>query len=320
MPLVTATVVQPQTYVQLYTNWIDEPLVDYVRFIRVVDATCEESVVRVHTAYDDSGDYILLSCDSTAVVWDTEAPLNTQLSYRVEGLDSSTTVSTGPITIDDNDSLYLKDPLHPCSDLQIDTCIDDPDCVETGPGVMYAGMGDISRPSHSINLLPNNASLPISISRQRQAPVSTLYLATKTFDDRDALVDLLQPGTPLLFQALPEYGFPDWYIDVATPSEVPLSRDQSYPVRTHQLPFLVVARPPGPMDGVCGTRWMDMCDIYATWGDMATAGLTWNDLLLGYASGDSGVTRRRWIDVETGFANWAAVEANGTWQDLRDGT
>lgn len=319
MPLVTATVVQPQTYVRLETNWIDFPAVDYVRFVRINSETCEEVVVRVHTAYDSSGDYILLSCDSTAVLWDTEAPLNTQFSYRVEGLGSSTTVSTGFITLDDNDLIYLKDPLRPCHDQQIAVCIDDPDCVEDGPGIMYAFMAPVSRPSHSITLLPNNASLPVSISRQRQAPVGTMYLATKTFADRDSLVETLSPGTPLLFQALPEYGFPDWYLDIAAETDGSLSRDQRYPVRTVELPFMVVARPPGPMEGVCGTRFTDLCDIYPTWGDLATAGLTWNDLLLGFASGASGVTRRRWIDVETGFANWLAVENHGTWQQLRDG-
>lgn len=320
MPIVSATVVQPQTYVRLMTSWADLSSVDYVRFIRVNPDTCEEVVVRVHTAYDTSGEYILLSCDDTAVVWDTEAPLGVDLEYRVEGLGSSTTVTSGIVNIADNGELHLKDPLRPCSDVRIATCIGDPDCVDSDPGTFYIGHSSDRRPAHHVNLLPVNATKPITVSRLRQEPESTLGLGTQLCADADAMVTLLSQGTPLLFQALEEYCIADRYISVGTYEVSRLGVDQRLEVRIHTMPYVTTLRPVGPGFGPCGVRWNDLCDIYPTWDAMATAGLTWNDLLLGYASNEAGIARRRWIDVETGFANWAAVEADGTWQNIRDVT
>lgn len=318
MPTISATVVQPQTYVRLMTSWADESSVDYVRFVRVNPLTCEEVVVRVHTAYDTTGEYILLSCDDTAVVWDTEAPLGVNLEYRVEGLGSTTTVTSVVVNIDDNGELHLKDPLQPCHDVRIGLCIDDPVCDDSVLGTFYVGHADDEFQPHSINLLPVNSRLPITVSRQRQEAASLLALATQHCDDLDAMEELTASGTPLLFQALPEYCIEDRYISVDTHTVGRLGVDQRLTIRTHRLPYIKVGRPPGPGKGPCGIRWNDLCDIYETWDDMAADGLTWNDLLLGFASDQAGVERRTWLDVETEFADWAAVEANGNWQELRD--
>lgn len=319
MPIVSATVVQPQTYVRLQTSWADMSSVDYVRFVRVNPVTCEEVVVRVHTAYDPTGQYILLSCDDSAVVWDTEAPLGVNLQYRVDGLGTTTTVTSAVVNIDDNDELHLKDPLRPCHDVRIGLCIDDPSCVDSNPGTFYIGHAAEEYPPHHVNLLPVNASKPITRSRLRQDAITTLVVGTQLCADMDAMKTLTAPGTPLLFQALPEYCIPDRYTSVETHTIGKLGVDQRLPVRSHDLPYVTVERPPGPGQGPCGVRWNDMCDTYATWNAMQTAGLSWNDLLLGFASPDTDVARRRWIDVETGFANWLAVENHGNWQVLRDG-
>lgn len=145
-----------------------------------------------------------------------------------------------------------------------------------------------------------------------------LALATQDCEDLDAMEELTAPGTPLLFQALPEYCIEDRYISVDTHTIGRLGVDQRLTVRTHQLPYVKVGRPPGPGKGPCGIRWNDLCDIYATWDDMAGDLLTWNDLLLGFASPEADMERRVWLNVENGFADWAAVEAFGTWQLLRD--
>lgn len=320
MPIVSATVVQPQTYVRLETSWADASSETHVRFVRVNPVTCEEVVVRVHTAYDTTGEYILLSCDDTAVVWDTEAPLETNLTYRVEGLVTGLTTTTGTINIDNNGSSYLKDPLQPCHDVRVATCIDDPDCVDSVVGAFYLGHRPDEYENHSVNLLPVNARRPVTVSRQRQDAQSTLGIGTQLCADSEAMVDLTKPGTPLLFQALPEYCIEDRYMSLGTHEVSRLGVDQRLEVRIHTIPYAVVDRPVGPGKAPCGVRWNDLCDEFETWDALAAEGLTWNDLLLGYASPDTGVERRQWIDVETGFANWAAVEADGTWQNIRDVT
>lgn len=320
MPIVSATVVQPQTYVRLSTSWADMPTVDYVRFVRVDPVTCDETVVRVHTAYDATGEYILLSCDDTAVVWDTEAPLETNLTYRVEGLGTAVTVTSVVVNIDNNGENHLKDPLNPCHDLRVAVCIGEPGCTDSNPGTFYIGhTGDLRR-AHSINLLPVNSDTPITISRRRQKPESLLALGTQECEDAEAMDVLMDPGSPLLWQSLPGYCMPDRYISVSDYTEDRLGADQRLEVRTHMLPYLQTSRPVGPGNGPCGVRWNDLCDEFGTWDDLAAAGMTWNDLLLGNATGMFPAARR-WIDVETEFTNWLDVEtSNGDWQDVRDGT
>lgn len=317
MPVVSASVIQPQTYVRLQTSWADLPVVDYVRFVRVNPLTCEETVVRVHTAYDSSGEYILLSCDDTAVVWDTEAPLGVDLEYRVEGLGSTTTVTSAIVNIDDNGELHLKDPVNPCHDIRVAVCIDDV-CTDSDPGTFYAGHSSDVHHALSINLLPVNATKPIVISRLRQAPESVLVLGTQDCDDADAMVLLHSPGTPLLWQSLPEYCMADRYISVGDYTVSRLGVDQRLEVRIHQQPYLQVERPAGPGNGPCGVRWNDLCDIYDTWDEMAAAGLTWNDLLLGYAS-DAVPERRTWDDVLAEYTDWDDVQAsNVDWDDVME--
>lgn len=322
MPIVSATVVQPQTYVRLMTVWADLPTETHVRFVRVNPETCEEVVVRIHTAYDESGEYILLSCDDSAVVWDTEAPLETDLEYRVEGLVTGATVTSVTVNIDDNGENHLKDPLHPCNDVRVATCIDEVGCDDDGDvETFYIGHARDTRANRSVSLIPVMESLPIVISRPRQAPESLLRLGTQTCDARDSIVQISEPGTPLLWQSLPEYCIEDRYISVGTYDVDRIGVDQRLTVRIHSMPYATVRRPAGPGQGVCGTRFMDICDVYDTWDEMAAAGLTWNDLLLGNAVAPPLVpASRRWADVEAEFTDWADVEtSNVDWQQVRDG-
>lgn len=321
MPVVSATVVQPQTYVRLMTSWADVPTETHVRFTRIDPDTCEETAVRVHTAYDESGEYILLSCDQTAVVWDTEAPLGVSVEYRADGLVTGLSTSTVVVVIDDNGENHLKDPLHPCNDVRVAVCIDDPICEDSDPGSFYIGHSSDVRNAHSTSLLPVNATKPITISRARQDPESTLAIGTQLCGDADAMVEINAPGTPLLWQSLPEYCMADRYISVGPYEVGRLGVDQRLTVRTHAMPYAEVERPAGPGQGVCGTRWVDLCDEYDTWDEMQAAGLTWNDLLLGNAVSPPLVpASRRWIDVETEFTDWADVEAsNADWAEVRDG-
>lgn len=323
MPIVSATVVQPQTYVRLMTSWADASSETHVRFVRVNPATCEEVAVRVHTAYDESGEYILLSCDDTAVVWDTEAPLGVDLEYRVDGLVTGLEVTSITVNIDDNGENHLKDPLHPCNDIRVATCIDEVGCDldPADPETFYAGHSKDIHNNRSVSLIPVMESYPVAISRPRQKPESVLWLGTQTCNAKDAVEQINAPGTPLLWQSLPEYCMEDRYISVGAYESSRLGVDQRLTVRIHTMPYATVRRPAGPGDGICGTRYIDLCDEYATWDDMAAAGLTWNDLLLGNAVTPPLVpASRRWIDVETEFTDWLDVEtSNADWQQVRDG-
>lgn len=84
MPTITATA-QPLTgHVLLTLDWSDVPTVSFVRVLRIL-SDGSSTVVRAHTFVDPSGDYIELS-GGAAVLYDTEAPLDVPISYRMEGL------------------------------------------------------------------------------------------------------------------------------------------------------------------------------------------------------------------------------------------
>jgi hypothetical protein len=226
-----------------------------------------------------------------------------------------------------SESVWLKNPLSPCLDVEIGLCVPgmDFDC-EVDSRVSYAGMADDARPANTVLSEPANRVYPIPTSRDRRAPRSELRLIAHDCDARDAVVDINAPGTPLLFQAPVTYCIPDRYLSVGELLESRISVDQREDFRLMSLPYAVVQRPEGPSDGICGSRIIDLCDIYTSWSAMTLAGLTWVQLLLGYASFDGPIhtlpaAGRTWDDVKVEFANWTAVAGGGArdWNELRDG-
>lgn len=224
-----------------------------------------------------------------------------------------------------SESVWLKNPLNPCLDIEIGLCNPamDFDCEEDSR-VSYVGMADDELDANTNVSSPANRKYPIPTNRVRRSPRSELRLLAHDCDARDAVLAANDPGDPLLFQAPVDYCIPDRYLSVGVETEARISRDQREDFRLMLLPYVVVQRPEGPANGICGARMEDLCDIYASWAAMVIGGLTYYDLLLGLASYDGPFTTadlRTWLDVETEFANWLAVEAGGVrdWGELRDG-
>jgi hypothetical protein len=237
-----------------------------------------------------------------------------------------TTTDCETVTVD-SESFWLKNPLHPCLDVEVGIC--DPmleDCDEDSR-VSFASMPDETYVPNTVLLTPANRRRPIPVNRVRRDVEAVLRLIAHDCDARDAVLAINEPGDPLLWQAPAIYCTPDRYMSVTPEDDLKISVDHREPFRLMSLPHVAVDRPPGPSDGICGARITDLCDIYTTWAALGMAGLTWTDLLLGNAS-PSGpdqpvppAAARTWDDVETEFADWDAVEAGGTrdWNELRDG-
>jgi hypothetical protein len=226
-----------------------------------------------------------------------------------------------------SESLWLKNPLHPCLDVEIGLC--SPmlmDCEETAR-VSYVGMDADEFSPNTLLLSPANRRRPIPVNRIRRDATSMLRLLAHDCDARDDVLAINEPGDPLLFQAPVEYCIADRYISVGPLTDSRISVDQREAFRLMSLPYAVVDRPEGPADGVCGARIRDLCDIYTSWAAFTIVGFTYTDLLLGEASPNGPgqpappAAARTWGDVETEFADWLAVEAGGTrdWGELRDG-
>lgn len=240
---------------------------------------------------------------------------------------TSATVTSNTVTVA-TEAIFLKSPLHPCSDVTIVGCMgarpfecEDPNVRE----VMFQSMSEEGFEPNTVNLAPVNRRRVIPVNRERRDIDATLTLVTRTFADRDALRLANQPGDPLLFQAPSAYGIADRYMSIGRVTEARGVPDHKFQPRLVAMPHVVVDRPEGAADGVCGARFEDLCDLYNSWDSISLAGLTWEDLLEGDA-GSGGPNQppvsaqRTWQDVLDDFATWGAVnDGVRTWQGLRDG-
>lgn len=340
MPIITAFPDTFRTYNRVEVNWADVPAATQARVLRVNVDTGECEPLRPYVCFE--GDYLELSCGH-AVFWDTEVPLDTSVYYITESPQAPcipdpdpcvpcvpVTAETPPSTMPSNGVFRLKDPVRPCHDQPVPLCftqansadIDGTFCVP-GSGIFFASMSSEARASNSVLLGPVNAALPISVSRARRGVSSTLQVVTRTFDDRDAILTLNAPGSPLLLQGPTAYGIPQRYMAVATVDVDRGLSDHRFQVRVIDMPHVEVSRPAGPMQGPCGSQMDNLCDIYTTWQELENSGLTWEDLIRGRAStaGGPGTTGyRTWDDVNADFVDWDAVNTGGRdWIELEQG-
>lgn len=264
-------------------------------------------------------------------------------SFRTQGIPPATTLfyvdqieATQPqdvtatacetVTVPGNGNFWLKSPLHPCDDVLVGICNPMLEDCDDDSRVTFANMPEDAYSPNTLLLQPVNRRRPIPVNRVRRDAEATLRLIAHDCDARDAILAANEPGDPLLWQAPATYCTPDRYISVGVVTESKISVDHREDFRLMALPHVVVDRPAGPADGVCGARIIDLCDIYTSWGALTIAGFDWTDLLLGLASPNGPgqnppAGQRTWGEVETEFANWLAVEAGGTrdWGELRDG-
>lgn len=206
--------------------------------------------------------------------------------YGVTAASRASSATSAAVTVSSLGAFWLRDPLRPGRDVRIDLCFDpQPGCIPT-QGIFFASMDTEQFPDNSGHNNVSNQPETVTVSRARGARNSSLNLVTRTLADRDRLELLVSAGTPLLFQAPPEYGIPDAYLSIAAESVGRVSPDHRFPIRVFQLPFAVEKAPGGPAEGPAGTRWLDQCNVYANWGAVKAAGLTWQQVTDGNAGGD----------------------------------
>lgn len=147
-------------------------------------------------------------------------------------------------------------------------------------GAFFVSMDTERRDPNSESVQPVNRRLAITASRVRRGVESTLTLATARFADRDALINITLPGSPLLFSAPPEYGIPPRYWDVGGTDVQRGLPDHRFQPRVHSLPIGEREAPAGPGKAPCGVSYDDGCATPAltTWQQVADAGMTWLDL------------------------------------------
>lgn len=291
MPTITATAEPSFGRVRLEIDISDTPAATHVHVHRSLDATPDHAtdpVVRMYgsgieTFTDSYGTWDLKpTSDGLVVLYDTELPLDTEVWYRV---DTSQDLSTafddvGPVEVASSGLVWLKDPIRPAHDLaaSVPAGVSDPVCDPT-PGIYVVGFEASQYVSGSSQFAVEASAYPAVATRRRKAKTFGLALVTRLLADRDRLLALLASGGVLLVQTPAEWGYGDMYVDVGDVTESRLARDHRKPWRQWTLPLVEVAQPAGLQFGVDGSRWVDLCDVYATWGAIEAAGKTWIDVL-----------------------------------------
>lgn len=232
-------------------------------------------------------------------------------------------VCSEDLVVPSSGDFRLGDPVRPCNDVTLQLVGEiDPACVPT-QGIFFGNMADESYESNSGALLPTNDSYPIVVNRARRAVTSSLAVATRTFNDRDAMLNLLAPGSPVFLRGPAQYGIPDRYMSVGTVVVGRHVSDHKVQPRSIDMPHAAVRRPSGPSQGVCGTRVDDLCDIYGSWDAVIAAGLTYADLLRGAASNVTPIpdtVERDWAEVNSDYASWTALNAGeANWDETLAG-
>lgn len=242
------------------------------------------TIVRVHP---DASEHIVRGAyrvPADLFVIDTEAPLNTPVTYRafedVVGLDPSANVVTGgPVTIT-TAYQWFKDPSRPWANIRVDLCPYSPPCTGTG-GVSLLRLGNKTRASDA-NLIPIlDRELPADIWARRKGIVSSVTFLTRSLDAIDQVYDLFTAGGPLFLQFDPLFGWDDAYWQPGELlEEYTGSANQRTPVRRWTVPLVQVDRPSpvSPAQGVACANWCVIEETYATSQALADTGLTWLDV------------------------------------------
>ena len=240
------------------------------------------------------------------------------LAVTVNDDPSAITASTASLTLASNGKFWLRDPVRPCNDRLIGLLFPDTTLCDPTAGIVFEAMDIETYDANAVVVNPTNARRPIPVNRQRRDAATAIKLISKLFTDRDALLTLLEPGSPLFFEGPPQYGIPDRYMAIATATVSRILDDHRRQPRIVNIPYQTVDRPVGTSEGICDSRFQDQCDVFASWNAMNAANVTWTDLILGVGGGVN-LGFRDWLDVENGFANWLAVENHGTWGQLKTG-
>lgn len=327
MPTPTISVLpQPiQGNVLIMISWSASANVNRAAVLRNnLDGTQTPVRTNTSTGGDTSGTYIELSA-GIAILYDTEMPFNTALTYTTIGFDSALNAispdsATSPeVIVQASGFLWLRDPIYPAGNLRIGLTPPPglPECVP-GEGLFFVGMGDRNHGVQGTNWSVNNRRTPILLGQVRAAPTSSLPLVLRTFADYDLLVALLATGESLELWIPDKYGYETGYVAVGDLVVTRLSRDYRQQWQGATLPYATVDRPGGMSYGTLGTRWVDMCSIYPTFADATAAGLTWQGALLGQASLSAlPAAWRTWGNVNADFATWGAVNTGGrTWANV----
>jgi hypothetical protein len=231
-------------------------------------------------------DYPVLGTPGAAIWWDVTAPLGVPLYYEfISNLGASTGI-LGPITFDATDATWLSDPLRPWADLRMDVCPSGaahlPGCGDPDPALVWGGFTGTQDTEADANLIPIlNAEVPVDVFARRKYANGSFRFFSRTLEAIEWVYELFTAGGPLLIRAPAVYGQRDIFIQPGTVEMSYVARDQRRPERVWDVPYTVVDRPTGPIQGTNCNNWCEVEEAFPTFQDLTNYPGTWGDLMSG---------------------------------------
>jgi hypothetical protein len=205
------------------------------------------------------------------LIEDHEAPFGTEFYYRIEiyepdgDLASTRSSASVTLTIADINTSWLKDPGNPQRNLLV--------MVETAP--------DWTRPIEQAAHVVRGRRNKVVLSGRRQGLEGDLVIRTRSDEERKALHLLLDDGNVLLWQASPDMGVDDMYVNVGQVPEGRVAKLAQDQWRAWTLPLVEADMPVTTgINGPAGRTWQDVVTEFATCADLLTVYATSEDLLL----------------------------------------
>jgi hypothetical protein len=193
---------------------------------------------------------------NNAVLYDTEAPLNTAVYYQAEACAS--TLSSNTVVIESGEDGWLKDPLRPFRDIKLDNCsVHSPQCISTDANIFFQRLEAEAYASASGVFGIVDTARPITVAQTRKDQQSTLGIVSRKLSDITRIRELLSPGSPLLLQLPTRYGWgiETWgtdYLQVYDSQASRLGDDMGKPYRNWALPFTASLAPTDVNSGNTG--------------------------------------------------------------------
>lgn len=194
---------------------------------------------------------------NNAVLYDTEAPLNTAVYYQAQACASST-LSSNTVVIESGDDGWLKDPLRPFHDIKLDNCVvHSVQCLSTDANIFFQRLETEAYTSNSGVFPIVDAPRPTTVAQTRADQQSLLGVVSRKLSDITRIRELLSPGSPLLLQLPTRYGWgiETWGTDYLQMYETRASRlgvDMGKPYRNWALPFTASLAPADVNSGSTG--------------------------------------------------------------------
>lgn len=183
------------------------------------------------------------------VVYDTEAPAATLVSYELEDAGGTVVLTSGEVAVTASAAGWLRDPTNPGRDIEFDEA-----CPRLGSvcdpvsGIFFQGFGDVGLATATGVFDLDGGVYPITVAQPRRGDAGVAVFVSLALSDITAMRLILSDGLDLVLQLPVEtgWGLETSGLDYIAVGDVTMSRvsaDMFKPYRVWQLPYRITNGP-----------------------------------------------------------------------------